>query len=50
MARDRVNPLLGPLDGESHEYRDFLLALKGTSETHVHKITNVPVFLYGARA
>jgi hypothetical protein len=50
MASDGVNPLLGPLDGVSHENQDFFGPEMASSEIHVHKIINVPVFLYGARA
>jgi hypothetical protein len=50
MARDGVNPLLGPLDGVSHENLDCFSPEMATSKTPVHKITNVPVFLYVAQA
>jgi hypothetical protein len=36
------------LEGVSPENQDFLGPEMAMSETHVHKITNVPVFLYGA--
>jgi hypothetical protein len=43
-----ANPLQGPLTGVGPEIKTFLGREMATSETHVHKITNVPVFLYGA--
>jgi hypothetical protein len=44
----------GEGEGESHwkglamKTETFLGPEKATSETHVYKITNVPVFLYGS--
>jgi hypothetical protein len=47
MILMRENPLLRPLEGVGHEIKTFLGPKMATSETHVHKNTNVP-FLYGA--
>jgi hypothetical protein len=41
-----ANPLQGLLEGVGPENRDFFGPEMASGKTHVHKITNLTVFLY----